>query len=228
MQDYSRLKRLVIYGARYDGSAKTVLDIIRLGKQYKVVGFLDDNVNLRKGQIESLPLLGGGEKLRELEELEIRYIAFAIGDNELRELLVKRALACGLTPINAIHPRAVVAKDVKMGTGVWVAAGAVVNPGAVIGDGVVINTGATVDHDCVLSDYTNISPGCHLSGRTVVERYAFLGTGAVTLPDAVISEGAIVGAGAVVLKHVPARTTVVGVPAREPQQRSHRDQEKES
>ena len=221
MQESSYPKRLVIYGARRDGSAKVVLDIIRLGGEYEVVGFLDDNADLWTEQIESLPVWGGGEELNGLEELNVRYIAFAIGNNELRELLLKKALACHLTPINAVHPRAVVAKGVRMGIGIWIAGGAVVNPGVVIGNGVVINTGATVDHDCVLSDYSNISPGCHLSGRTVIERYAFLGTGAITLPDVVVGEGAIVAAGAVVLKHVPARTTVVGVPARELPQRSH-------
>lgn len=108
-----------------------------------------------------------------------------------------------------------------MGIGIWIAAGAVINPGVTIGDGVVINTGATIDHDCILSDYCDISPGCHLSGRTTVGRYAFLGTGAVTLPDVVIEERAVVGAGAVVLKYVPAGKTVVGVPARVLRRKSH-------
>lgn len=225
MQAGNHAGRLVIYGALRNGSSKVLLDIIRLGGEYEVVGFLDDNADLWTEQIEFLPVLGGGGELNRLEELNVRYIAFAIGNNELRELLLKRALACGLTPINAVHPLAVVAKGVTMGIGIWMAAGAVVNPGVAIGDGVVINTGATVDHDCVLSDYSNISPGCHLSGRTVIGRYAFLGTGAITLPDVVVGEGAIVGAGAVVLKHVPARTTVVGVPARELRQRAHLEKE---
>ena len=215
MKERNHPRRLVIYGARRDGSAKVILDIIRLRGEYEVVGFLDDNADLWKEQIESLPVLGSAEKLSELKGLNVPYIAFALGNNELRESLLRRALKCGLIPINAIHPRAVVANGVKMGMGIWIAAGAIVNPGVVIGDGVVINTGATVDHDCVLSDYSNISPGCHLSGRTMLGRYAFLGTGAITIPDILIGERAVVGAGAVVIRNVPAGTTVAGVPARE-------------
>ena len=221
MEDGSHSNKLVIYGARRDGSAKVVLDIIRLGGVYQVVGFLDDNKDLWVQETESLPVLGGRGKLSELRGNNIHNIAFAMGNAELRESLLKEALVCGLTPINAIHPRAVIAEEVRMGIGIWIAAGAVINPGVTIGDGVVINTGATIDHDCILSDYCDISPGCHLSGRTTVGRYAFLGTGAVTLPDVVIEERAVVGAGAVVLKYVPAGKTVVGVPARVLRRKSH-------
>jgi sugar O-acyltransferase (sialic acid O-acetyltransferase NeuD family) len=210
----ARPRRAVILGARHDGSAKVLLDIIALAGNCDVVGFLDDNRELWGKRLESLPILGGLESLARQREQGVECVAFAIGDNHARERALEAARAAGLLPLTEIHPRAVVARGVQLGGGVWVAAGAVINPGARIGDGVVINTGATVDHDCMVGDYCNISPGCHLSGRTQVGRYAFLGTGAITLPDAVIGEGATVGAGAVVVKSVEAGTTVVGVPAR--------------
>jgi UDP-N-acetylbacillosamine N-acetyltransferase len=214
MSQSSDTKQLVIIGARVDGSAKVLRDIIRLQGDYEVVGFLDDDSKLWTSQVDNLPVFGGLNKLEELKDQGVSYIAMAMGDNRLRETILNRALACGLTPVNAIHPRATVAENVKMGAGIWVAAGAVINPGSVIGDGVVLNTGATIDHDCIVSDYANISPGCHLSGRTSVGRYAFLGTGAITLPDVVVGEGAVVGAGTVVLTEVPPDSTAVGVPAR--------------
>lgn len=216
MPDAAEPLRTVIYGARPDGSAKVVLDIIRATGQQIVVGFLDDDPARAGTSIAGLPVLGGSERLASLRQQErVGGIAFALGSNRGRHALLERARSCGLVPITAIHPRAVVAPDVVVGAGVWMAAGAIVNPGCRIGDGVVINTGATVDHDCVIGDYANVSPGCHLSGRTAVGRYAFLGTGAITLPDASIGEDAVVGAGAVVVKAVQPGTTVVGVPARE-------------
>ena len=50
--------------------------------------------------------------------------------------------------------------------------------------------------------------------RTLVERGAALGSGAVVLGGVRIGASAMVGAGAVVTRDVPARSTVVGVPAR--------------
>ncbi|MEO8257186.1 MAG: NeuD/PglB/VioB family sugar acetyltransferase [Acidobacteriota bacterium] len=208
------LKRAVIFGARRDGSAAVVLDIITLAGLYQVVGFLDDDRTLWGGQVGDLPVIGGGEAMPGLRAQGVDGLAVAVGDNRARERVVGQAQRAGLTPINAIHPRAVVAGAVQLGVGIWIAAGAVVNPGTVIGDGAVLNTGSTVDHDCRIGAYANVSPGCHLSGRTVIGRYAFLGTGVITLPDARIGDDAIVGAGAVVLAAVAPGTTVVGVPAR--------------
>ena len=47
-----------------------------------------------------------------------------------------------------------------------------------------------------------------------IRRGAYLGFGAIVLPGVTIGEEAIVGAGAVVTRDVPARTVVLGVPAR--------------
>jgi len=206
--------RTVIFGARADGSARVLLDIIRCEGRHQVVGFLDDDTGRHGETLAGLPVLGGSDRFAQLRRDGILGIAFALGANRARHALLDRARAAGLEPIITIHPRAVVADDVRVGGGVWMAAGAIVNPGSTIGDGAVINTGATVDHDCAIGDYANISPGCHLSGRTRVGRYAFLGTGVVTLPDAEIGEDAVVGAGAVVLKAIESGATVAGVPAR--------------
>jgi sugar O-acyltransferase (sialic acid O-acetyltransferase NeuD family) len=206
--------RVVIFGARPDGSARVLLDIIRSAGRHEVVGFLDDDPARLGGSLEGLPVLGGSDRLAGLRDEGIRGIAFALGSNRARHALLDRARSCGLEPVTAIHASAVVAAGVRMGAGVWLAAGAIVNPGSTIGDGAVINTAATVDHDCVIGDYANISPGCHLSGRTVVGRYAFLGTGVVTVPDVAIGEDAVVGAGSVVLEAVQDGCTVAGVPAR--------------
>jgi sugar O-acyltransferase (sialic acid O-acetyltransferase NeuD family) len=207
--------RAVIFGARADGSAKVLLDIMRCAGRHEVVGFLDDDASRHGASVEGLPVLGGSDLFARLRRQGIQGIAFALGSNRARNALLDRARADGLEPVTAIHPSAVIASGVRVGAGVWMAAGVIVNPGCSIGDGAVINTGATVDHDCTIGEYANVSPGCHLSGRTLIGRYAFLGTGAVTLPDADIGEDAVVGAGSVVLRRVLAGCTVAGNPARE-------------
>lgn len=86
-----------------------------------------------------------------IEELWAEGIAgvVGVGDSGARVRLADYARSVGVPLVNAIHPRAVVASDVLLGTDVMIAAGAVVNPGTVLEDDVVVNTGATVDHDCV-------------------------------------------------------------------------------
>jgi len=205
---------IAIYGARIDASAKVILDTIQLQGTYTPAVFLDDNPDSVNQKIDGIPVIGGREKLVDLKGSGIEGIIFNLGNNYVREELCLLSLDQGLTLINAIHPSSIIARDVKFGIGIWVAAGAIINSSVTIGDGVIINTGSTIDHNCVISSYTNISPGCHLSGRTFIGPYSFLGTGAITIPDINVGKGAIVGAGAVVIKDVPPNSTVVGVPAR--------------
>jgi UDP-N-acetylbacillosamine N-acetyltransferase len=206
-------KNIAIYGAREDASAKVILDTIRLQGEHIPVAFLDDDPNLVNKTVDGIPVVGGRQMLSQLSGMNVMGVAFDLGNNYVRRDLCNLAQACGLELVNAIHPSAIIASDALLGSGIWAAAGVIINSDVQIGDA-VINTGATIDHNCIISSYINISPGCHLSGRTVIENYAFLGTGAISIPDIKIGAGAIVGAGAVMVSDVQSYTTVVGVPAR--------------
>lgn len=113
-----------------------------------------------------------------------------------------------------VHPSAIVSPSALVENGVFVAAGAVVGTGAVIGLGAIVNSGAIVDHDCVIGTNTHIATGARLAGGVSVLDDCLIGAGAIVRQGIAIGEGAIVGAGAVVVRDVPARSTVVGVPAR--------------
>lgn len=114
---------------------------------------------------------------------------------------------------NLIHPRADTDGIVQIGSGNIIASGATFAADVSIGHCNNINLNATIGHDTKMGNYCVICPGAHLSGFTTLEDEVFIGTGAVILPGVQIGSGAVVGAGAVVTRNVPARKTVVGVPA---------------
>lgn len=80
------------------------------------------------------------------------------------------------------------------------------------------------DHPCVIADHVHVGHHANLHGCRVA-RGAMIGIGAIVLSGARIGAGAIVGAGSVVLEGmvVPARTLVVGAPARPVRKVSARD-----
>lgn len=205
--------RLVIWGA--GGHARVIADIVSLTNSYEVVGFLDDvQPEPRPVSFSNAPILGGAEQLEGLRSRGVGYIILGFGNCQARLDLARTARAVGFILATVIHPSAVVANGVIIGTGSVIAAGAVVGPGARLGENVIVNTGATVDHDCELADGVHVCPGVNLAGNVVVGAAAWIGIGATVIQKVCIGAGAIVGAGAVVLRDVPAGATVYGVPAR--------------
>lgn len=204
-----------IIGARADGHAKVVLEVLRAAGEHEVVGFIDDDPAKRSLVINGVPVVGGMKDLPRLSvSLGAEGAIVAIGDNARRRALAGAVRSGGLRLINAIHPTVVSDPDVRIGAGCYIGQGVILVTGTTVGDCVNIHTGATVDHDNVIEDGANLGPGVHTAGRVHIGRDAFLGTGTVVIPDAQVGSGAVCGAGTVVLDRVAPFTKVVGAPPR--------------
>jgi len=139
----------------------------------------------------------------------------SIGRNDVRARIFNVLKTVGGVPSTIVHPAAMIARSAGIGGGTFVAARAVVAPAAVVGEGAIVNHGAVVDHECVVGEHCHIAPGATLAGNVRLGSLVFIGAGANILPGVAIGDGSTIGAGAVVTTDVPARTTYVGVPARQ-------------
>ena len=213
---------IVIIGA--GGHGKVVLEIVRRDLDVKFVGFIDDDKNSHDKAVDGAMVLGDLDSLPALilaNKLEGAIIA--VGNNKTRARLYGKLKKLGLIMINAIHPDALIAKDVEIGEGVVIAAGVVINTGTRIGNNVIINTGAIIDYGNVLEDHTHISPGVKLGSKVTVKKYTHVGLGAKVVEEITIGENVTVGAGAVVLENIPDNSLAVGVPARVVRQKNETD-----
>jgi sugar O-acyltransferase (sialic acid O-acetyltransferase NeuD family) len=202
----------VIVGA--GGHGRVVLDILLRTRRHKVIGFLDSNPSLHGRRMDGVPVLGDLTALADLQRQGVGHAVVAIGDNGVRREFADEIEAAGFELLNAIHPSANLAHNVRLGRNVVVAAGALVCAHCQIGDSVILNTGCIVDHESMIGTAAHICPGARLAGRVTVESGAFVGIGATILQGLRIGCEAIVGGGAVVIRDVAPMTTVVGVPAR--------------
>ena len=135
----------------------------------------------------------------------------AIGSPASRE---REAGAAGLPLATVLHPHASVSPFAEIGAGCFVAARAVVAPGARLGVCVIVNHGAVVDHDVQVGDFSHIAPLVALGGNVRVGARVLVGAGASVLPGVRIGDDIVVGAGAVVREHLDAPGVYAGVPAR--------------
>jgi len=205
-------QKVIIWGA--SGHALVVADILRLMGSFTVAGFLSDAKAQHGTTWGGATVRGDGTMLRALMDEGVTHAFIAVGSNPDRRRLAKVCQDAGLALATAVHPRAIVAGDVKLGAGSMVAGGAILNPGTVVSENVIVNTGAIVDHECVLHAGVHVGPGCQLGGRVEIGEESWLGIGASVIHQRKIGPRTIVGAGAVVVADLPADVVAYGVPAR--------------
>ncbi len=128
-----------------------------------------------------------------------------------------------------VGDQACVRERVELGDDVVVGRGSLIENDTTVGAMTKIQADAYITAYSTLEEHVFIAPRVvttndNLMGRTerrhelvkgpTIRRGARVGGGAILLPGIEVGEEAFVGAGAVVTKDVPARTVVVGSPAR--------------
>ncbi len=195
------MERLIIIGA--SGHGKVVADIAALNG-YQDIIFLDDDETIKA--CTGYPVVGKSSDAPE------GAVFVAVGNKEVRKKFMERYN--GRTQPVLVHPKATVARGVRIGKGSVVMAGAVINPGTMIGKGCIINTNSAIDHDCEIGDFVHVSVGSHLSGTVTVGKGTWIGAGATVSNNVAICGGCMIGAGAAVIKDIDKPGTYVGVPAK--------------
>lgn len=200
------MKKLILIGA--GGHAKSVADSIDT-LEYKLYGFIDGN---KKGTHLGLTIFG--TQLEDIPNYEECSYFVSIGDVRYRKLWFDRIRERGLNIINIIDSSAIISSSVKMGIGNFVGKMVVVNADAEIGNNNVINTKALIEHECKVGNHSHLSTNSVINGNVIVEDNVFMGSSSVCNGQLKIGHDAVIGSGSVIIKDVPAKVTVVGVPAR--------------
>lgn len=122
--------------------------------------FLDDSSSCAIGKLDEMASF-----------VSYKEAFVAIGDNELREVLLNRLFSCGYEIPTLVHPSAYVSCSASIAKGVLVEPHAIINTNAKIDTGSIISIGAVIDHDATLESCVHINAGTVISAGTTVTKY---------------------------------------------------------
>lgn len=208
--------KLIVLGAAQH--AKVIVSILResYADRYQIVGYLDDSPALQGTTLLDLPILGTLADLpAAIEKHGLAAACIGVSNRfmEVRREQFERVVELGLETPNVIHQRAYVSPDAKLGRGIVLNPGVIVNAFAEVHDNCVSYSNSTIEHETVLYPNTYIGPGVNFSSNARVGPNTFVGAGSRIIPDIRIGSGTTVGAGSVVIRDLPDDCTAVGVPA---------------
>lgn len=207
------MKKIILAGA--GGHSKVIIDAIRKSGEYAIYGIVDPAVKDKK--ILGVPVVGTDIDLSAIFKKGIKYAFISvgsIGDCVIRKNLYERLKYIGFQLPVIIHPASVVASNVTLGAGTFVAAGAVINPDTKVGVNVIINTSSSVDHDCHIGDFVHIAPGAVLCGGVKVGNETHIGAGATVIQNVTIGRRCIIGTGLTLRKSVKDEKNIYGIKAK--------------
>lgn len=208
------MKNIVIIGM--GGHAKVVIDIIENGQDFKIIGFCDSFISSSK-KSDAYTFLGKETDLPELIKIHsIEGVIVAIGDNFTRSKITSliKEICPNLDFVSAIHPKASIAKSVKVGKGTVIISGVVVNPYSIIGESCILNTASSIDHDCTLGDFVSMGPGARIGGNCNIGRLSAIAMSATLIHGINIGEETVIGASATVFNDIGSLVVAYGNPAK--------------
>ena len=183
------------------------------GANWEVRGFYDD-------RRPATPTVGGLPYLGTTHDLNATAtplaVAVAVGSSADRAAVVGRLSSPLLHFPALVHPQVALqpAQRVAVGAGCLVQPGCVLTCDITLGRFVLLSPGCTVGHDATLADFCSLLPQASVGGAAHLGEGTCVGAHATVIQGITTGIYAVLGAGAVAVRHVPARTTVVGVPAR--------------
>lgn len=211
------MKDIAIYGA--GGFGREVACLINIINQelktWNLVGFFDDNPNLKEQMISHFaPCLGGMKELNEYpKELAL---TIPIGS----PLIVKKIAESITNPHvyypNLIHPDFQI-KDpdsFSIGKGNIIQDGCSVSCNVSIGNFNVFNGGVIFGHDDQIGSYNSFMPAIRVSGEVIVGNANYFGVGSIILQQIKIGNEIRLGAGSVLMSKPKDGKLYVGNPAR--------------
>ena len=208
------MKDLIIVGTGGVGreTAQIVEEMNKVEKEWNILGFIDDNKDLKGKIVNGYRVIGDRTYLNYFEK-EV-YVVIAIANYSVKKELVKFLINQNVKYATLIHPSVRLNDTIKIGEGSIVYPGVIMTVNIDVGNHVIISPKCGIGHDSIIEDYVTLLWNVNVSGNEKSRQGATLGSGSTIIQGLEIGRGSFVGAGSVVIRDIEANKTAVGVPSR--------------
>ncbi|MFL5763742.1 MAG: acetyltransferase [Bacteroidia bacterium] len=182
---------------------------------YQATAFFDD-FKEKDSKVNGIKVAGGIDAVMtafaagEIEELMI-----GIGYKHFNSRKEIFASFAGKIPMaNVIHPSVYVDPSCKIGSGVFILPGCVLDRNVVLKDNVLLNTGCVIAHDSEVGLHSFLSPGVTVAGYVKIGECCNIGINTTLIDNIMIADHVQTGGGTVVIKDLSQPGLYVGNPAK--------------
>lgn len=209
------MRKLLLVGG--GGHCRSVISALKSGGiEYEKIGIVDHKEKVGQ-EVSGISVVGEDNDLEQLY-LQGYTDAFvtlgSIGNPQKRKQLFRKIKEIGFHVPNIIDISAVVSEDTRLGEGIFVGKGGVINSCAIVEDGCIINTSATIEHDCEIGAFVHMATGSVLCGEVRIGADTHIGANATVIQGICIGKNVIIGAGSVIIRNVEDGVTIIGNPGR--------------
>lgn len=195
------------------GHARVLIEILLLNKK-EIIGY---TAPVKEDNPYNLSYIGNDLEILNYppKKIELVNAIGSISNTSLRKKIFNQFKNAGYSFCSLIHPTSIIASTVKIGEGVQIMAGTVIQAFAKIDDNTIVNTSSSVDHDCIIGKHCHIAPGTILSGGVNIDDETHIGTGTKIIQNINIGRNVLIGAGSLVIRDIEDHKVAYGVPAKE-------------
>ena len=208
------MKNIVIFGS--GGHAKVIVDIIEKQGEFNIAGFID-GYREKNTVLMGYKVLGGESSLEDIVVSDKIYGGIiGIGDNSIRAKVRDKIIKTipNFKFVNCLHPKSILGKDVTLGVGNVVMAGAIINSSSRINNHCILNTNSSIDHDCLMSNFSSIAPNATVGGKVKIGDYSAIGIGVNIFNNVNIGHNCIIGGGSLVCHDTNENSIYYGSPSK--------------
>lgn len=210
------MKDIAIFGAGGFGREIACL-INRINEKqegtWNLIGFFDDDENLKDAWNEYGKVLGGIETLNQWDKP--LNLVIAIGNPAILEMLVGKIHNPNISFPNLIDPNVefMDREHVEMGKGNVICMRSTISTNVKFGNFNLLNVAVGVGHDATLGDFNVVMPNVNISGGVTIGDANLFGVKSTVLQYLKVGDRVKIGASALLMRNAKSDNLYFGIPA---------------